>query len=142
MNEYYYAQIDVNDVVTAVTQTAGPIDSPNMIRIDGLLPVGGKKYDRVASKKTPTFVDIPQAPTKVQSVTMRQARLALLAIGKLQDVSAAINSMPSPQKEQAQIEWEFAATVDRNSTLFQSLASSLGLTDVQIDTLFTEASKL
>lgn len=76
------------------------------------------------------------------SVTMRQARLALLGAGLLASVDSAIAAMPSPQKEAAQIEWEYSAEVHRNKALVQSLGPALGLTDAQIDTLFINASKL
>ena len=85
---------------------------------------------------TPDVVQVPAA------VTMRQARLALLAAGKLGQVSTAIASLPSPQKEAAQIEWEYAATVERTSTLTELLAASLSLTEVQVDALFLQAATL
>lgn len=82
-------------------------------------------------------------PLKVKSlvpssVTMVQARLALLSIGLLDAVEAGISSM----SKAAQIEWEFRPTVERTSTLVQSLALALNLDDAALDTLFTEASKL
>jgi hypothetical protein len=77
-----------------------------------------------------------------RSVTMRQARLALLAAGKLAAVGAAIGALPSPKKDAAQIEWEYAATVDRTSTLTELLATALSLSASQIDALFIQASTL
>lgn len=79
-------------------------------------------------------------PTPPHSVTMRQARLALLEAGQLAAINAAIAGMPSPQREAAQIEWEFAATVDRDSAFLQGLAQVLGLTEAQIDALFLLAA--
>ncbi|MEZ2293106.1 hypothetical protein [Variovorax sp. RCC_210] len=76
------------------------------------------------------------------SVTMRQARLALLSAGKLAAVSAAINGLSSPQKEAAQIEWEFAATVDRASPFLANLAALLQLDDQALDDLFISAAQL
>jgi hypothetical protein len=75
-----------------------------------------------------------------QVATMRQARLALLNIGKLDDVEAAIAAITdATQRKAAQIEWEFAATVERNSALLASLASAIGLTETDLDDLFTQA---
>jgi hypothetical protein len=84
----------------------------------------------------------PAQPSVPQSVTMRQARLALLSIGKLSAVTAAINALASPHKEAAQIEWEYSATVERNRPFVQMLAPALGLSDAQLDALFTNAAKL
>ena len=82
------------------------------------------------------------APPVPQSVTMRQARLALLAASKLAAVDLAIASLPSPQKEAAQIEWEYAATVERTSPLIEQLAPALGLTEAEMDALFASAAEL
>lgn len=81
-------------------------------------------------------------PPVPAAVTMRQARLALLGAGLLDDVDAAINSLPSPQKEAARIEWEYAAEVRRNSGLVPGLGEALGLDAAGLDALFVEASKL
>ena len=78
-----------------------------------------------------------------QSVTMRQARLALLGVGLLDDVYAAIAAIPDPvQRKAAEIEWEYAQTVDRNSPFTQQMAAGLTLTAEQLDALFTQAAGL
>lgn len=84
----------------------------------------------------------PIKPPVPEVVTMRQARLALLQAGKLNDVDAAINALASPQKEEAQISWEYSTEVRRDSDLVKQLAPGLGLDDVALDALFTQASKL
>lgn len=73
------------------------------------------------------------------SVSMRQARLALLAIGKLDDVASAIAAKSSPDRERAQIEWEYATRVERSSALLADLSALLGL---DLDALFIEAAAL
>ena len=78
-----------------------------------------------------------------QSVTMRQARLALLGAGHLVGVDAAIAAIPDDmQRQAAQIEWEYAQTVDRNAPFTQTLATALGLSDADLDALFTAAAAL
>lgn len=90
----------------------------------------------------PPIVD-PQAPPVVPSiVSMRQARLALLQAGKLDDVDAAIAALPSPAKEAAQIEWEYATEVKRDSQLVTQLAPALGLDDAALNALFIAAAAL
>ncbi len=81
----------------------------------------------------------PMAPVVPSSVTMRQARLALLAIGKLGDVAAAIAAMPAPARDRAQIEWEFASHVERSSPLLIDLAPVL---ELDLDVLFRKAGSL
>lgn len=78
-----------------------------------------------------------------RSVTMRQGRLALLQAGYLAQVDAAIQAIEDPiQKAAAEIEWEYAQTIDRDSTFTQTLAAQLGLTNSELRDLFTLASTL
>lgn len=85
----------------------------------------------------------PPAPPPPPTVaSMRQARLALLQAGKLADVDAAIAALPSPAKEAAKIEWEYATEVSRDSALMKQLAAAIGLDDAALDALFTQAVTL
>ena len=84
----------------------------------------------------------PVPPYVPASVTMRQARLALLGAGLLASVDAAIDSLPSPQKEAARIEWEYATEVQRASGLVPIMVAALGLDDAALDALFIEAAAL
>ena len=74
-----------------------------------------------------------------RSVTMRQARLALLEVGLLEQVNASINSMP---ESAAKIEWEYALTVERGSLLVNQLAEQLQLSEQQVLELFERAAQL
>lgn len=79
----------------------------------------------------------PQAPVPT-SITMRQARLALLKAGLLDTVNAGVSSLG----QAAQIEWEFATTVERSAPLVVALASVLGLDDAALDALFVTGAGL
>jgi len=71
-------------------------------------------------------------------VSMRQARLALLQSGLLSIVSAAI----AAGAEADQIEWEYAAEVNRNQPLVKNMKLGLKLSDADLDNLFTLAASL
>ena len=79
---------------------------------------------------------VPPPAPPVTQVTMRQARLALLAADLLDDVEV----MMSEADRAVRIEWEYATVVDRNSPLVVAIGGSLGLTDAQIDALFADAA--
>lgn len=75
-------------------------------------------------------------------VTMRQARLALHHAGLLAIVQQHIAAMTGESATTIQIEWEYASTIKRNSTLVTELASQLQLTPTALDELFITASQL
>ncbi len=84
----------------------------------------------------------PTKPIPPIAVTMRQARLALLQVGKLSTVNNAIASMTGAQGEAARIEWEFSSEVKRDQPLTKALAPVLGMTETDLDQLFIAAAKL
>lgn len=92
--------------------------------------------------------ELPPSPPPVvdngvpSTVSMRQARTALLGAGLLSQIDTAISALPSPQKETAQIEWEYSQEVQRNNGLVSMMASVIGLTDKQVDELFIAAAAL
>ena len=73
-----------------------------------------------------------------QQVTMRQARLALLSVGLLDDVEIVI----AAAGREAQLELEYAAAVDRSNPAVAAVQQQESLTDAQIDDLFREAARL
>ena len=77
-----------------------------------------------------------------QSVTMRQARLALLGSGQLATVNSAIADMAGPNGDAARIKWEFSTEVGRDQTLVLAMGKVLGMTALQLDDLFTAAAAL
>ena len=78
-----------------------------------------------------------------QSVSMAQARLALLETGRLADVETVINAMSEPAKTSALIEWEYQTVVHRNRDLVLNvLGVGLNMLDSEIDDLFILAASL
>ena len=77
-------------------------------------------------------------------LSARQLRLGLINNGlTLAQVTDAIEAMPAgPEKDAARIEWEYATTYNRTHPLIASVGGALGLTDEQIDTMWTAAKSL
>jgi hypothetical protein len=95
----------------------------------------------LAEGNTPEPADVPLVviPTEV---SMRQARLALFQQGKLSLIQPLIDAMTDPQKTATQISWDYATVVKRDDDLVKALSAQLGLSDADLDALFTLASTL
>jgi hypothetical protein len=78
----------------------------------------------------------------VQSVTPRQARLALLNAGLLDQIDTTINGMSEPDQSVARINWEYATEIVRNDPWVLGLGAALGLDDAGLDQLFITAATL
>lgn len=132
----YYAQLNAG-VVCAITETHSEIDSPDMIPIESLdASLLGHTYAAGVFTPPPPVSLVPTV------LTMRQARLVLFTAGLINSVQAAIDSLPSPQKEKAQIEWEYSNEVQRHNGFVSQLAPALGLTSEQVDALFVTGAAL
>ena len=94
--------------------------------------------DLIATVTANTQPYTPPPPVIPTSLSMKQARLALLAAGYLDAVEAGVSAMP----RESQIAWEFAATVDRGDPLTDTLAAALGLNAAALDALFTAGAAL
>ena len=83
-------------------------------------------WDAMANKPVP----IPQ------SVTMRQACIAIELAGLLDDVEAIVATLPRIY----QIEWQRASNVLRDNLLVEMVRQQKGMTGAQIDALFVDAA--
>lgn len=118
--------------------TASPDDPEELGRDIYAAAIAGE-YGPVAPYVAPPPEPEPTIP---QAVTRRQGRLALLSVGKLADVEAAIGAITDPaERMAAQIEYE-ADTWERSNAFLQSMWAQLGGTEEQLDDLFMLASTL
>jgi hypothetical protein len=88
---------------------------------------------------------LPPDPIPVvvpQTVSMAQARLALIGAGLFPAIDAGLKALPEPQRTTALTAWEYAPTVSRNGSLVTTLAGQFGLTEKQLDDLFTAAAAI
>lgn len=101
--------------------------------------VGGKWVDAIDGEPTEADLSAFLNPPKIITVvTMRQARLALLAVGKL----AAVESAIQQAGDAAKIEWEYAQELRRDHPLVSAMGSALGLSAAELDQLFVQAATL
>ena len=89
-----------------------------------------------------TFAAAPIiAPPRVvpETVTLAQARAALMGAGLFETVNAFISNNPNPVLKMA---WEYTNNVSRNGAFVTALGPLLGLTDEQLDDLFIAAAAI
>lgn len=88
--------------------------------------------------KNNQYINFIPTPAIPNLVSMRQARLALLQNGLLDDVETSIQQGAREDK----ITWEYATEVNRTDTLVTNMAIALGLSKAQLDELFILAAAL
>ena len=129
----FYAGNGVYDQSASVPGRSTPVAPP--VKTGDLYPrfVGGQWG--LEEKPVAPVVE-PSVPAVV---TVRQAKLALLQAGLLDDVEAAIAASAD---RAVQIEWEYATEFLRDWPALLAMQPALGLTDTQIDDLFRRAATL
>jgi hypothetical protein len=90
------------------------------------------------------FGILAESPLPVPTeITPRQARLVLAKHGLLTSVSGAIAAIEDEQQRQvAEIEWEYATSIERRAEWVNTLHAALGLDQARVDSLFIEAATL
>lgn len=77
------------------------------------------------------------------NVTPRQVRQALVLSGvNLNDLEAALETLPEPTRTLAKIEWEYSNMFERRRPLVAAVAQMLGWNEQQLDQLWLLAGKL
>jgi len=98
--------------------------------------VGGIGWDYINGELVEPYLE--PLPIEVpKMLTPRQARLALLAVGLLDEVDTLL-----ADNKAMQIWWEYSLDIQRNHEHIVTMASAFGLTETQLDDLFIEGAKL
>ena len=128
----------------AIHGDAIPADAVEITSEEWQALLDGQKQGKVIAAGKGGRPELQDAPPVVpQSVTMRQARLALLSVGYLDRVQEAFANISDEQvKKAAMIEWEYAGTVERASPFTTQMAALLGLSSDDLDRLFMAAAAL
>jgi hypothetical protein len=91
------------------------------------------------SDEQPGIEPEPTAPAP-QTVTAFQAKAALLESGLLDDIEALMADVNTPRI--VKLAWSEALTFERQSPTVLMLATALGLSADELDTLFAAASQI
>ena len=126
--EYLQGKVLVNFNVTSEEKDDMVMYTYEQLRFDPW-------YSDEASEKE---VDKRKEELKVKSITPKQMRLQLNALGLRQQVEDWVATQPVDIKAQ----WEFSSHYERNNQALIDAATHFGFTSEQLDELFMEASKL
>ncbi|MDK1489682.1 hypothetical protein QN219_06370 [Sinorhizobium sp. 7-81] len=111
-------------------------------------PYGLSPAVRAWLAANPSFPIQPFVPPTMDQIragmpplTARQLRLGLVNSGlALAQVDAVIEAMPDgPEKETARIEWEYATTFVRGHAFITAISGALGLSEMEIDKMWSTA---
>jgi hypothetical protein len=97
----------------------------------GCIEITQEEADAIhlANNPPPT---IEQIRAMIKPLSPAQVRLVLNQYGLLTTVESAIAS----GSQELKIEWEFRTEFKRDNALLNSMATTLGMTDVQLDEMF------
>ena len=127
----------VSEIYPATTETQVIVFATVPELVNGVWTLTHTLRDKTVEELAEADAELA-ASRAAMVVTMRQARLQLLALGSLAVINAAIATMP----EEAQVEWEYATEVQRTNPLLTALVQLLGWSEADTDLYFTEAAKL
>ena len=137
-----YLIVDQTNTITAIIGWDGvsvftqPLNT-QLIKFNGPAGVGWHWDGTKAVDPRPVPV-APQTPTVPQTVSPRQARLALIQAGLYDQVTTTISS----SDKTTQVWWEFASVIERQNPILLRVAAQIGLQYYQIDSLFILAATL
>ena len=89
----------------------------------------------INNKQTWKLVEIPKEVP--QEITPLQSKLQLLEFGLLDEVEALVTA-----DRKVQLYWEYASVIERDNEILLMMATSLGMTEEQLDDLFIKANKV
>lgn len=129
------AGVVANVAESGVDAWTPPVDVTAVELPDGSLVGRGWLYDGVNF----TQADIEE-PQRTSIPTFR-VKLELLDRGKLTDVDTAINALAEPKRSRTLVRWNNAAPVELGDAISDAIKNVLGLTNNQLDKLFTAMAK-
>lgn len=136
----FYSQFTNGFYLPEIHGTAMPTDAVEITTERHFALLAGQAAGKIIAAGpdgAPALIDPqPAAPPVVYEVSRFQARAALFNAGLLPQVEAAVAAAPPL----VQMAWADAITFRRDSPSISALSAALGMTDAQIDELFSAAA--
>ena len=93
--------------------------------------------ERIITQDGKSWIERDSGKRVPLRLTKRKLRLALIARGIMPaQIVDIIDTLPSPQREIAHVEWETADFYDRTHNLISYVGQKLGLSETDIDDVF------
>jgi len=139
----FYIAVDDEGRVVSMTNDPEKIQIPDM-EIIGIDEDFGFSFGETGNVYGAIWdgEQIIPPPVMMPELSPRQLRLALSRLGKLQDLAIIVASLPDQQREEAEIEWEYATSFRRDHPLIVAFAPILGLSEEETDALWRQAAQI
>lgn len=116
-----------NHLSTVVNQPSGQLPDGYVFVPESDIPANADRTPRQEPRQADT-------PTRLYSLR------AVFALHGLETkIDTAISSLPEPQRSIAKAHWNYGDTISRTHPLVSSLANMLGLSDAEVDEIFSDA---
>lgn len=135
MTKYALIQAGVVTTISFEADTGWPVVS------DDVFPGDTDNEDGTFSRPVAPEPTVEEKRAAMLSLTARQFKLGLVRNSiSLDTVAAQIAAITDDlERQEAEIEWQTAAQFERLNPLVVSIASAIGLTDEQVDTMWLAA---
>lgn len=86
--------------------------------------------------------EVTDVYTGPDSVALWKLRFVLSQMSLEDSITTAIDSLPEPQRTAATYIWNYGNDIDRFSSTVQFIQTALGLTEAQVNNIYTQANAL
>lgn len=137
LNGRYCTEINGGDIPSDAVEVEVDVFNRSIEETDGVWKRDPK------TKKIGKHPHAKPKPTVPEQVSRAQGKIALITAGLWPDVLAHVEAMTDPtEKALAEVALNDTTHWRRDSSTMQTIAKAVGVSEKQMDVLFTEASKI
>ena len=103
---------------------------------------GSYNDDMINKTRTYNFVDSTPRPITIDTISLWKLRSILSARNLIDSINNIIKSLDEPYKTYASNGFEYALTIDRNSSMILMIQQALKMSDSDVDDIFIAANNI
>jgi hypothetical protein len=98
--------------------------------------------DMIKKTRTYNFVNIISQPIVIDTISLWKLRSILSTRNLIDTINNIIKSLDEPYKTYASNGFEYALTIDRNSSMILMIQKALNMSDSEVDDIFIAANNI